>query len=228
MALLPSLGRAWYALRFRLFDRRRHQTRVRERIDGLDLEIGPEVFHPALFFSSRVLAEAMRRELGVEDRSLLDLGCGSGYLALRAARETPALSRVLGVDLSPDAVLCARGNAARNAVVPRVEVRQGDLFGPVGREQFDLIVMNPPYLEGEVRRPWDLSWVDQGGVVGRLARSAAGHLTERGRLLLLGSSLARRSALEPFAAPAWDSEVAARRRLWSGEVLTVWRLRPRS
>lgn len=227
MALLPRLGRAWYALRFRLIDRRRHQTGVRERIDGLDLEIGPEVFHPALFFSSRVLAGAMGREIDAADRSLLDLGCGSGYLALRAARGTPALSRVLGVDLNPEAVLCARDNVTRNDLASRVEVRQGDLFEPVGDERFDLIVMNPPYLEGEVRRPWDLCWIDAGEIARRLADSAAGHLTARGRLLLIWSSLARRPAIDAFSPRAWSSETAARRRLWSGEVLTVWRLRPR-
>lgn len=76
---------------------------------------------------------------------VLDLGTGSGCIAVTlAARQKTA--QVVAVDVSPDALAVASGNAARHGVADRVTFRQGDLFGPVAGEAFDLVVSNPPYI----------------------------------------------------------------------------------
>ncbi|MEZ4400520.1 MAG: peptide chain release factor N(5)-glutamine methyltransferase [Kofleriaceae bacterium] len=75
----------------------------------------------------------------------LDLCTGSGALAVTLARELPGLA-VIATDLSAAAAAVATGNAARNQVSARVEVRVGDLFAPVDGLSFDLIVANPPYI----------------------------------------------------------------------------------
>jgi SAM-dependent methyltransferase len=75
-------------------------------------------------------------------RSALDLGCGGGVQSLLAARHC---ERVIGVDLNPRAVAFARFNACLNGI-SNVEFREGDLFGPVTGERFDLVVCNPPYV----------------------------------------------------------------------------------
>lgn len=97
------------------------------------------------------------------DRSIacgiLDLCTGSGVIAVSLAKEYPA-ARVVATELSAAAAAIARKNAARNGVADRVDVREGDLFGPVAGERFELITANPPYiasaivptLSSEVRR----------------------------------------------------------------------------
>lgn len=80
--------------------------------------------------------------------SILDLGTGTGAIALALAQELKKCgqkSRVLGVDLIPNAVALAQQNAQRNQL-PEIEFRQSSWFDNVD-EKFDLIVTNPPYID---------------------------------------------------------------------------------
>ena len=76
---------------------------------------------------------------------LLDLGLGSGAIALTLLAERPDATGV-GVDLSADACAIAAQNARLLSVVDRMQILQGSWFDPVGEDQFDLIVANPPYI----------------------------------------------------------------------------------
>ena len=79
-------------------------------------------------------------------RRLLDVGTGSGCIAVTLARLIPE-SRITAVDISEKALSIARENARR--LDAKVDFRQGDALGelfPGQREQFDLIVSNPPYI----------------------------------------------------------------------------------
>ncbi len=88
--------------------------------------------------------------------AVLDLGTGSGALAVTLALEIPA-ARVTAVDLSPAALEVARANAA--ALGAQVSFVESDWFAAVGAERFEIIVSNPPYIvdddphlaEGDVR-----------------------------------------------------------------------------
>src|SRR5688500_6337723 len=91
-----------------------------------------------------MLAGAMRRE-GLEGKSVADICTGTGALAISAARAGAA--SVTAVDLTRRAVTCARVNARLNGA--RVDVRRGDLFGPLAGAKFDVIVSNPPYIPAE-------------------------------------------------------------------------------
>ena len=78
--------------------------------------------------------------------ALLDVGTGSGCIAVTLARLIPE-SRITAVDISEKALSIARENARR--LDAKVDFRQGDALGelfPGQREQFDLIVSNPPYI----------------------------------------------------------------------------------
>lgn len=94
------------------------------------------------------LARTVERSLSL---AILDLCTGSGCVAVTLARERPT-ARVLGTDLSRDALIVARENAERLGAVPRAWFRESDLFADLGLDRpgsprsFDLVTANPPYV----------------------------------------------------------------------------------
>jgi release factor glutamine methyltransferase len=74
---------------------------------------------------------------------VVDLGTGSGIVAISLALECPA-ARLAAVDLSEDAIMVAHNNAGRLGA--RVDFYRGDWFAPLAGQRFDLIVSNPPYV----------------------------------------------------------------------------------
>ncbi len=76
---------------------------------------------------------------------ILDLGTGTGCVAIALGKNIPG-AHITATDLNPAALAVARKNALRHGVA--VELREGDLFSPLGAEEtFDAIVSNPPYVE---------------------------------------------------------------------------------
>ena len=93
-----------------------------------------------------LVEQALRLLKGRSGATVLDLGTGSGCIAVSLAHQAPG-ARVVAVDVSPDALEVARQNAARHGVADRVTLRLGDLFAPLEPgATFDLIVSNPPYV----------------------------------------------------------------------------------
>lgn len=86
---------------------------------------------------------ALARVRGCAAPRVLDLGCGSGILAITLALELPQ-SRVSGVDVSPAALAVARANAV--ALGARIALVESDWYDSVAEKGFDLIVANPPYV----------------------------------------------------------------------------------
>ena len=99
---------------------------------------------------TEILVDLALREIPRKaDWNVLDLGTGSGAIALAIARERP-LASVTAVDLSADAIAVARQNA-RQLDVGNVEFLQGDWAEPVAGRSFDLVASNPPYVaDGDV------------------------------------------------------------------------------
>jgi len=79
---------------------------------------------------------------------VIDVGTGSGCIALALAAEDPFV-RVVATDVDPGALAVARGNAARLGLARRVEFVLSDLFHDVGERPFDLVVSNPPYIPAD-------------------------------------------------------------------------------
>ncbi len=102
---------------------------------------------------TETLVEAALARLADPDRAwrVLDIGTGSGAIALSVARERPQAA-VTATDISPAALQIARENADELQVGERLRFLEGPLFAPVEGEQFDLIVSNPPYLAGSARQ----------------------------------------------------------------------------
>lgn len=84
-------------------------------------------------------------EQDIQPKRILDLGTGTGAIALALAKEFPN-AHVLGVDLIPQAVELANSNKVKNQL-SNVEFLQSSWFEHVPNERFDLIVSNPPYID---------------------------------------------------------------------------------
>ena len=124
-----------------------HITGDQQFLD-LRLRVVPGVFVPRP--ETEILATtAIDLIAGVEDPVVVDVGTGTGAVALAVRSRRPD-ARVLATDLSPAAVDLARANAERCGL--DVETLAGDLLAPVPPElrgRVDLVVSNPPYLTPE-------------------------------------------------------------------------------
>jgi release factor glutamine methyltransferase len=114
------------------------------------LDVRPGVFVPRP--ETEVLVQVLLDALvGVEAPTIVDVGTGSGAVALAIADERPD-ARVFATDLSPEAVALARGNAA--ALGAAITVVEGDLLASLPDElrgHVDAVVSNPPYVSPDVR-----------------------------------------------------------------------------
>ena len=118
----------------------------RREFFGLELEVTPDVLIPRP--ETELLVELALTWLDNEPSArVLDLGCGSGAVALAIAHARPH-ARVVGADVAPAAVALARRNAERLAIGNAVFI-ESDWFHRVPREPFALIVANPPYVAAE-------------------------------------------------------------------------------
>jgi release factor glutamine methyltransferase len=214
------LWRLWLALRFRLFQRGRHDALVLETVAGLEVLVLPGVFNPKLFWTGELLAEALDERLVPPGAAVLDLGTGSGVGALAAARFA---GRVVAVDVNPEAERCARINVLLHRLEERIEIRGGDLFAPVEGERFDVVLFNPPYYAGQPRDALDRAF-RAADVPKRFAAGLAAHLRPNGYALVVLSSAGDD---ETFLQALGNAGLAAepiRRQRRIGEVLTVYRV----
>jgi release factor glutamine methyltransferase len=171
-------------LRFRLWQHRRHDRLVLERGLGFPLVVLPGVFNPTLFFTTGVVVRHLADQPLPAGCPVLDLGTGSGALAVAAARTA---GRVVAVDVNPEAVRCARLNLLLNRVDDRCEVRHGDLFDAVADERFDRVLCNPPFFRGSPRDDLDRAFRAD-DFAERFATGLPQHLTDDGCALVVLSS----------------------------------------
>lgn len=110
---------------------------------SLRFRLAPDTLDPRA--DSETLVEAAL-DLGPRDGRLLDLGTGTGCLAIAILSERPAMTGI-GVDRAPGAAAAAAANAVLNGVGDRFRALVGDWDTAVAPgERFDLIVSNPPYI----------------------------------------------------------------------------------
>ena len=112
-----------------------------------DFTVGPDVLIPRP--ETEVLVEVALAKLRPRaSPSVLDLGTGSGAIALTLACERPD-ARVTATDASRPALVVARANAAALGCAARVRFLEGSWYAPVAGERFDVIVANPPYVAAD-------------------------------------------------------------------------------
>ncbi len=140
----------------------------RKEFFGLELKVSPAVLIPRPD-SEHVVMECLAFAKTMTNPHIIDIGTGSGNLAIAIAKRHPTADLV-AIDKSPDALKIAQENAAKHGVAERIRFLEGDLFAPLntlaGRasdgsdasapslarpanEQFHFIVSNPPYIADE-------------------------------------------------------------------------------
>jgi len=167
--------------------------RAREGIvvEGLG---GSITIRPHVYVPSDQSVPAMLAEYGhlIQGKRVLDIGTGTGVLALLAARLGAA--HVVATDNNPKAVANARLNVERLGLGNVVEVRgPADLFGSVRGEGFDVILFNAPWIQGEPQTLYDTAIYDPGfRVLDGFMEAAPKHLAPGGAILLQYSDVSQR------------------------------------
>jgi methylase of polypeptide subunit release factors len=173
-----------------LTDQRRAAEGLHIRAIGGPITVLPHVFVPQDESVVNLLAERLRLR---GNEAVLDMGTGTGVLALVAARAGAA--KVIATDNSPYAVRNARLNVERLGLQDVVEVRgPADLFESVPGEQFDVILFNAPWVCGRPSTEYERAVYDEDfralrGFVSQVGR----HLREGGRVLLIYGDISERT-----------------------------------
>ena len=136
------------------------QRRIDERLPAAYLTHEAWLGEYRFYVDQRVIvprsfiAELLREQLApwIDDpdavQAVLDLCTGSGCLAIVAAHAFPD-ARIDAVDLSPAALDVARINVADYDLAARIRLAEGNLFAAIGKQRYDLIIANPPYVNAE-------------------------------------------------------------------------------
>jgi release factor glutamine methyltransferase len=161
---------------------------------ALDFDVTPDVLIPRPE-TELIVEEAVKHAREVRPpRHIVDVGTGSGCIAIALAREFPS-ARVTATDISIAALEVARRNAERHGVAQRITLVNADLLDEV--PPADLIVSNPPYIPAgdaaslppEVGQHEPAAALFGGAgdgleIVRRLLASAGAHLADEGRLMI--------------------------------------------
>ncbi|MER5896687.1 HemK2/MTQ2 family protein methyltransferase [Streptomyces sp. NPDC001876] len=180
----------------------------------------PGVYAPQ--HDTRLLMAALEQEEIGPGAEVLDLGTGSGALALHAAQLG---ARVTAVDIAWRAVVTARLNALLHR--RRITVQRSDLLSALPGRSYDLVICNPPYVPSPIgrlpghgsARAWDAG-NDGRAVLDRVCAAAPAALRPGGRLLMVHSGLCDSDAtLRRLADAGLHARVSDRARVPLGPVL---------
>lgn len=178
---------------------------------GMRLKVTPATLIPRQ--ETEELVEHLRDRIVTAPKTILDLGTGSGALAIALAHLYPHAS-VTATDQSPEAIKVARDNAAKFAPESSIQFKEGNWFDCIDPEAgFDLIVSNPPYLTGEemqsaepevaVHEPGPALVAGSDGLSDlRQIMAQAPRYLSPGGLLALETGIAQEAALQELAQSA--------------------------
>lgn len=188
----------------------------RKEFWSLEFEVSPAVLIPRP--DTETIVEIAVKELReTPPKRILDLGTGSGCLLISLLTEFPNATGV-GLDISEEALSLAARNAARHGVETRARFLRADFAAPP-REQFDLVVSNPPYIADHVIETLEADVRDhephvalKGGAAGldaieRIARALPSVMSPKALVLIeigadqgqAATKTLRNAALEPVS-----------------------------
>ncbi len=196
----------------------------------LDLEVAPHTLIPRP--DTELLVEAALELQAAGPAKVLDLGTGTGAIALALAHERPTW-QVTAVDRVDEAVALAERNRQRLGL-DNVQVRASHWFGALAGQRFDLIISNPPYIAAEDPHlvAGDVRFEPSSALVAgpdglddlRLIVAQAPEYLLPGGRLLLEHGYDQAEAVRQLLSAHGFAEVASRRDLGGHERITLGRL----
>jgi release factor glutamine methyltransferase len=184
---------------------------------GIRLIIPPEVFHPAFFFSTKVLLKYLDKQ-PLQDKAFLELGAGSGLIAFFAAKKGAI---VTASDINPIAVEYLQRNRALNNNLP-VEIILSDLFTNIPPQAYDVIAVNPPYFKKNPQSPKDYAWYcgEQGEYFDRFFKYIGHYLHSHSRVLMILSTVCNLDMIHTFAEKhGWSLNIVHTHTNWLEQML---------
>jgi release factor glutamine methyltransferase len=168
-----------------------------------------EIYEPSddSYFFAEYLKKYFKKN---KPKNVCDMGCGSGILA-KISSKFVGEKNVLAVDINPTAVMAVK-LLGLNAI-------KSNLFSKVPKTKiFDLILFNAPYLPEAKKEPSSSKLITTGGKNGdeisiKFLEQAKEHLNEKGKILLLISSLTPLEKINKF-----KPKIVAKRKLWFEEL----------
>lgn len=106
---------------------------------GIKLKVLPNVFHPGIFLSTNIFIEFLS-QFELKNQSVLELGAGSGMISFYCAKNG---AKVTSTDINKNAIAGLKENSESNQLP--IEIIESNLFENVQPNDFDYILINPPY-----------------------------------------------------------------------------------
>lgn len=165
---------------------------------GKEFIVYPNVFSPKYFNDTELFAKNIPVMKG---DTLLEIGPGTGIISIFAALK--GVSKVVAVDINPDAVKNTKENVKKHGLEDIVDVREGNLYDPIRpEEKFDAIFWNTPFgliEEGDISNLEKAVYDPGYRSTERFIKEAKEHLRENGRLYIgFSSTLGRLDLIERF------------------------------
>lgn len=118
----------------------------------INVRVMPGVFHPGLFFSTKLLIDYISK-YDLNNKNVLELGAGSALISVYCAKQN---ANVAASDINPSAIKNIIKNTELNNV--KLEVIESDLFDRIEIRKFDYIIINPPYFPKNPKNEEELAW----------------------------------------------------------------------
>ena len=120
--------------------------------DNICIKVHADVFPPQLTFSTNILLGVVEK-LDLQNKSFLELGCGSGIISLLAAKKG---ANVTASDVNQIALDFLKKNASKNNL--KLKIIHSDLFDNLKNQAFDYIIINPPYYPKKAKNIKEQAW----------------------------------------------------------------------
>lgn len=161
------------------FDRYYRKSR-KYTYENIDVLVHPEVFPPHFTISTKIILDYLQ-PLNLENKTFLELGCGSGIISLFAASKKAI---VTATDINNVAISALKEAAKKQGF--KIDILYSDLFDEIHYKSFDYIIINPPYYPKDPKSDRERAWYcgEEFQYFERLFKQLPYHLTENTMMIL--------------------------------------------
>ena len=161
------------------------------RYKNLSIDVLPGVFHPGLFFSSKMLLQFVET-LSIKNAIVLEIGAGTGIVSLLA---TKMGAKVTATDISQKALDNIHLNARKNNL--KLDIIHSDVFENLPITKFDFILVNPPYYAKPPQKEEEFAWYcgEHHEYFVRFFNGISGFSTDKTQTLMVLSDVCNLSAI---------------------------------